>query len=173
MGTAPIEPPPRWQPDLFADPAALARFAVATRPMIETALDSQATVMTGDSNGTHRPRFAGSPSNSTGFDNRGHAGPRLHNHSDLRRAQWHQSLPACEGLAARLGVERILVLRAVSVPLCAKRFGPGLQPGHLRIQCGKRRAGPPLASHPGAAGPSVAPRRPVAQDRHGLSLIHI
>ena len=39
MHTATIELPSRWQPDLFADQVALARFDVATTPEIESALD--------------------------------------------------------------------------------------------------------------------------------------
>ena len=36
MHTATIELPSRWQPDLFADQVALARFDVATTPEIES-----------------------------------------------------------------------------------------------------------------------------------------
>ena len=51
MHTATIELPSRWQPDLFADQEALARFDVATSPEIESALDSKAPVFIGVSGG--------------------------------------------------------------------------------------------------------------------------
>ena len=43
------------------------------------------------------------------LDNRGHVRQRLLIHSDLGRAEWRQSLPVCESLAARLGVELVVV----------------------------------------------------------------
>jgi hypothetical protein len=45
------------------------------------------------------------------LDAQGHAGPRILIHSDLGRVEWRQSLPLCERLAARLGLELVVVRR--------------------------------------------------------------
>ena len=42
----------------------------------------------------------------------GHTGPRVLIHSDLGRVEWRDSLPTCERLAERLGLELIVVHRA-------------------------------------------------------------
>lgn len=42
----------------------------------------------------------------------GHTGPRVLIHSDLGRVEWSDSLPVCERLAGRLGLELIVVRRA-------------------------------------------------------------
>jgi 3'-phosphoadenosine 5'-phosphosulfate sulfotransferase (PAPS reductase)/FAD synthetase len=41
----------------------------------------------------------------------GHRGPRVLIHSDLGRVEWRESLPLCERLAARLGLELLVVRR--------------------------------------------------------------
>ena len=46
------------------------------------------------------------------LDRLGHTGPRVLIHSDLGRVEWSESLPQCERLAARLGLELIVVRRA-------------------------------------------------------------
>ena len=84
MHTATIELPSRWQPDLFADQVALARFDVATTPEIESALDSQAPVFIGVSGGKDSQALAYRLCDH--LDNRSHAGPRLLIHCDL--AAW-------------------------------------------------------------------------------------
>ena len=109
MHTATIELPSRWQPDLFADPEGQARFEVATTPEIESALDHQAPVFIGVSGGKDSQALAYRLCDH--LDNRGHAGPRLLIHSDLGRVEWRQSLMVCERLAARLGVELVVVRR--------------------------------------------------------------
>lgn len=45
------------------------------------------------------------------LDALGHTGPRVLIHSDLGRVEWSESLPQCERLAARLGLELIVVRR--------------------------------------------------------------
>lgn len=45
------------------------------------------------------------------LDSIGHTGPRVLIHSDLGRVEWRDSLPTCERLAARLGLELIVVRR--------------------------------------------------------------
>ena len=45
------------------------------------------------------------------LDEIGHTGPRFLIHSDLGRVEWRDSLPVCERLAQRLGVELIVVRR--------------------------------------------------------------
>ena len=109
MHTATIELPSRWQPDLFADPEGQARFEVATTPEIESALDHQAPVFIGVSGGKDSQALAYRLCDH--LDNRGHAGPRHLIHSDLGRVEWRQSLPVCERLAERLGVELVVVRR--------------------------------------------------------------
>jgi 3'-phosphoadenosine 5'-phosphosulfate sulfotransferase (PAPS reductase)/FAD synthetase len=42
----------------------------------------------------------------------GHEGPRVLVHADLGRVEWKDSLPTCERLAARLGLELMVVRRA-------------------------------------------------------------
>lgn len=46
------------------------------------------------------------------LDEIGHAGPRVLIHSDLGSVEWRDSLPVCERLAQRLGLELIVVRRA-------------------------------------------------------------
>lgn len=46
------------------------------------------------------------------LDRIGHAGPRLLIHSDLGSVEWQDSLPTCERLAERLGLELVTVRRA-------------------------------------------------------------
>lgn len=46
------------------------------------------------------------------LDSIGHAGPRVLVHADLGRVEWKDSLPTCERLAARLGLELMVVRRA-------------------------------------------------------------
>ncbi len=45
------------------------------------------------------------------LDEIGHTGPRILIHSDLGRVEWKESLPVCERLAARLGLELVVVRR--------------------------------------------------------------
>lgn len=45
------------------------------------------------------------------LDSIGHRGPRVLVHSDLGRVEWRASLPTCERLAAKLGLELITVRR--------------------------------------------------------------
>jgi hypothetical protein len=78
------------------------------------------------------------------LDNRGHVRQRLLTHSDLGRAEWRQSLPVCESLAARLGVELVVV----------RRQAGDMMDRWLRLQTGDPRfEGPvdPSASRNGRA----------------------
>jgi 3'-phosphoadenosine 5'-phosphosulfate sulfotransferase (PAPS reductase)/FAD synthetase len=45
------------------------------------------------------------------LDHMGHTGPRVLIHSDLGRVEWRASLPVCEELAQRLGLELMVVRR--------------------------------------------------------------
>jgi 3'-phosphoadenosine 5'-phosphosulfate sulfotransferase (PAPS reductase)/FAD synthetase len=45
------------------------------------------------------------------LDDLGHRGPRILIHSDLGRVEWGDSLPSCERLAARLGLDLVVVRR--------------------------------------------------------------
>lgn len=46
------------------------------------------------------------------LDRVGHTGPRILIHSDLGRTEWRESLPTCQRLAERLGLELVVVRRA-------------------------------------------------------------
>lgn len=45
------------------------------------------------------------------LDSVGHTGPRILIHADLGRVEWKDSLPSCERLAAKLGLELVVVRR--------------------------------------------------------------
>lgn len=46
------------------------------------------------------------------LDSVGHSGPRVLIHSDLGRVEWEESLPQCERLAEKVGLELLVVRRA-------------------------------------------------------------
>lgn len=82
---------------------------VATAPEIEALLSASAPVAIGVSGGKDSSAVAFA---TQGYlDRLGHVGPRLLIHSDLGRVEWRDSLPACERLAAALGLELIVVRR--------------------------------------------------------------
>lgn len=53
------------------------------------------------------------------LDEIGHTGPRVLIHADLGRVEWRDSLPSCERLAAKLGLE-LIVVRRQDVDLLAR-----------------------------------------------------
>jgi len=83
--------------------------ALETTPLLLDLLAKNAPVVIGVS--------GGGDSDVTAFevmrylDSIGHTGPRLLIHSDLGRVEWRASLPQCELLAQRLGLELIVVRR--------------------------------------------------------------
>lgn len=82
---------------------------VETTPELDTLLLAGAPVAIGVS--------GGGDSDLAGFetmrylDSIGHTGPRVLIHSDLGRVEWRESLPQCERLAVRLGLELVVVKR--------------------------------------------------------------
>lgn len=83
---------------------------VALTPEIEVLLQANAPVAIGVSGGKDSSAVA--VATIQHLDSIGHSGPRLLVHSDLGQTEWKDSLPSCERLAARLGVELSVVRRA-------------------------------------------------------------
>jgi 3'-phosphoadenosine 5'-phosphosulfate sulfotransferase (PAPS reductase)/FAD synthetase len=82
---------------------------IASTPQIDELIRTGAPVAIGVSGG--KDSDAAAFITSEELDRRGHAGPRVLIHSDLGRVEWRESLPQCERLAARLGLELIVVRR--------------------------------------------------------------
>lgn len=82
---------------------------IAITPDVRTALAEGAPVAFGVSGG--KDGSAAASATVRALDELGHAGPRLLIHSDLGRTEWKASLPTCEALAARLGLEIVVVRR--------------------------------------------------------------
>lgn len=112
---APLTFIPRPKPaepvvDLFGLGHGLAnRFVVETAPQIDSALLAGSPVFVSVSGGRDSQALAYRV--CTHLDDIGHQGPRYLIHADLGRVEWRDSLPVCERLAARLGVELIVVRR--------------------------------------------------------------
>lgn len=83
------------------------RSTVQSTPELEQALRDDAAIAIGVSGGKDSCACAIAVSNY--LDEFGHRGPRVLIHADLGRIEWTQSLPVCERLAARLGLELIVV----------------------------------------------------------------
>jgi 3'-phosphoadenosine 5'-phosphosulfate sulfotransferase (PAPS reductase)/FAD synthetase len=82
---------------------------VVTTDAIDTALARNAAVAIGVSGGKDSCALAFATVEY--LDRIGHTGPRVLIHADLGRVEWDDSLPTCERLAARLGLELIVVRR--------------------------------------------------------------
>ena len=82
---------------------------VLVTPEITSALDGGAAVAIGVSGG--KDSAATALATIDYLEHVGHRGPRVLIHSDLGRVEWRQSLPACERLAVRLGLELMVVRR--------------------------------------------------------------
>jgi tRNA(Ile)-lysidine synthase TilS/MesJ len=76
---------------------------IATTPIITSLLAAHAPVAIGVSGG--KDSDAAAFATVEHLDQLGHQGPRLLIHSDLGRTEWAESLPQCERLAERFGVE--------------------------------------------------------------------
>ncbi len=84
-------------------------YPLALSPEIAEQLAVNAPVALGVSGG--KDSSAMSLAVSTYLDEIGHRGPRLLIHSDLGRIEWKQSLPMCQRLADRVGMELVVVRR--------------------------------------------------------------
>jgi 3'-phosphoadenosine 5'-phosphosulfate sulfotransferase (PAPS reductase)/FAD synthetase len=91
---------------MFARP----RLGVALTPRVEALVADGAPVAIGVSGGKDSSAVAFATVEY--LDAVNHRGPRVLIHSDLGLVEWADSLPACERLAARLGLELIVVRRA-------------------------------------------------------------
>lgn len=97
------------QLDLFGIGGTQRTYGIETSPEIDVALGRAAPVFIGVSGG--RDSMALAYRVSDHLQEVGHAGPRFLIHSDLGRVEWRESLPVCERLASRLGIELIVVRR--------------------------------------------------------------
>jgi 3'-phosphoadenosine 5'-phosphosulfate sulfotransferase (PAPS reductase)/FAD synthetase len=82
---------------------------VVFTPEVEAMLRGGAAVALGVSGGKDSCALAFAAVEA--LDAIGHTGPRILIHSDLGRVEWRDSLPTCERLAARLGLELVVVRR--------------------------------------------------------------
>jgi 3'-phosphoadenosine 5'-phosphosulfate sulfotransferase (PAPS reductase)/FAD synthetase len=82
---------------------------VLVTPEITSALEVGAAVAIGVSGG--KDSAATALATIDYLEDAGHRGPRVLIHSDLGRVEWRQSLPACQRLAVRLGLELMVVRR--------------------------------------------------------------
>lgn len=96
------------QLDLFGI-AHVPRFQVALTEEVNQALDHAAPVFMAISGGKDSQALAHRVCEH--LDAIAYSGPRLLIHSDLGRVEWRQSLPVCDRLAERLGVELLIVRR--------------------------------------------------------------
>jgi 3'-phosphoadenosine 5'-phosphosulfate sulfotransferase (PAPS reductase)/FAD synthetase len=96
------------QVDLFAEPTTPDR-GVLTTPEIDDLLAFNAPVAIGASGGKDSCLAAFAVQRH--LDKIGHTGPRILVHADLGRVEWKDSLPTCERLADRLGLELVIVRR--------------------------------------------------------------
>ncbi|TXG82789.1 MAG: hypothetical protein E6R14_06465 [Thermomicrobiales bacterium] len=96
----------RHQVDLFDNSGAL---SIASSPEIELALAAAAPVFIGVSGG--KDSQALSYRTIAYLDEVGHSGYRYLIHADLGRIEWRESLPVCERIARRTGLELIVVRR--------------------------------------------------------------
>lgn len=82
---------------------------LAITPQVSDLLGDGAPVAVGVSGGKDSCAVAFATMQS--LDEIGHTGPRVLIHADLGATEWHDSLPTCQRLADRLGVELIVVRR--------------------------------------------------------------
>lgn len=101
-----IEP---TQPDLFGVAVGAVRFAIDVPTEVTTALGAGAPVFIGVSGGRDSQALAYRV--GAHLDDIEHPGPRFLVHADLGRVEWRDSLPVCERLAQRLGIELVVVRR--------------------------------------------------------------
>lgn len=97
------------QLDLFGSIAHAPSFQVALTEEVNQALSHGAPVFMAVSGGKDSQALAHRVCEH--LEAIAHNGPRLLIHSDLGRVEWRQSLPGCERLAERLGVELVVVRR--------------------------------------------------------------
>ncbi|GCE06126.1 phosphoadenosine phosphosulfate reductase domain-containing protein [Dictyobacter aurantiacus] len=83
--------------------------AIEAPPLVAELIQNHAPVAFGVSGGKDSSAMA--LATTAYLDQMGHQGPRILIHSDLGRVEWAESLPMCQRLADRLGIELIVVRR--------------------------------------------------------------
>ena len=96
-------------PDLFGLIADVERFSIEVPAEVANVLGAGAPVFVGVSGGRDSQALAYRV--CAHLDDIGHQGRRILIHADLGRVDWRDSLPVCERLAQRLGVELVVVRR--------------------------------------------------------------
>ena len=96
-------------PDLFGLMADVERFSIEVPAEVANVLGAGAPVFVGVSGGRDSQALAYRV--CAHLDDIGHQGRRFLIHADLGRVDWRDSLPVCERLAHRLGVELVVVRR--------------------------------------------------------------
>ena len=96
-------------PDLFGLMADVERFSIEVPAEVANVLAAGAPVFVGVSGGRDSQALAYRV--CAHLDDIGHQGRRFLIHADLGRVDWRDSLPVCERLAHRLGVELVVVRR--------------------------------------------------------------
>lgn len=94
-------------PDLFGLMADVERFSIEVPSEVANVLAAGAPVFVGVSGGRDSQALAYRV--CAHLDDIGHQGRRFLIHADLGRVEWRDSLPVCERLAQRLGVELVVV----------------------------------------------------------------
>jgi 3'-phosphoadenosine 5'-phosphosulfate sulfotransferase (PAPS reductase)/FAD synthetase len=97
------------EPDLFGLAPTATRFGIDLTPEIDSVLDAGAPVFVSVSGGKDSQALAYRVAEH--LDDIGHQGERYLIHADLGRVEWRDSMPLCERLATRLGLELIVVRR--------------------------------------------------------------
>ena len=96
-------------PDLFGLMADVERFSIEVPAEVANILGAGAPVFVGVSGGRDSQALAYRV--CAHLDDIGHQGRRILIYADLGRVDWRDSLPVCERLAQRLGVELVVVRR--------------------------------------------------------------
>lgn len=99
------------------NPASVAMRRVSSSDAVDEMLSRNAVIAIGCSGGKDSVSVA--TATVRYLDEIGHTGPRVLIHADLGRVEWRDSLPSCERLAAKLGME-LIVVRREDVDLLAR-----------------------------------------------------
>lgn len=99
------------------NPASVLQRRVSSSDVVDELLSRNAVIAIGVSGGKDSASVA--TATVRYLDAIGHTGPRVLIHADLGRVEWRDSLPSCERLAAKLGLE-LIVVRREDVDLLAR-----------------------------------------------------
>lgn len=99
------------------NPASVLLRRVSSSDAVDELLSRNAVIAIGVSGGKDSASVA--TATVRYLDEIGHTGPRVLIHADLGRVEWRDSLPSCERLAAKLGLE-LIVVRREDVDLLAR-----------------------------------------------------